>query len=358
MRKILMLTILLMLPWLVNAPAFAQAPAQDKAPALNQQDIQRKIDELQKQVDALKEQGRTREKLSITAEEKAEQEKAVLTAVGREYTLMQKGTFELEYSLRYEYAASTELTRLIGNTVIFDPQTKSNHTIRNAIGVQYGLLNNLTVNVNVPFVYVYDKTGTTAARDATDLGDVTVGLDYQPFKASDWPTTTLTMSAILPTGRSPFKIDRETDLPTGSGFYGVSLGMNMSKSLDPAMAFGALSATYRFKPHGVEQKQLDGRILDQIEPGMSFNAALGMAYAISYAVSMNVQFQYGYYMNTKYYFLNSATPSESAAYSTASLILGTGWRITPKTTLALSLGIGLTSNDPDFLFMLRLPFMF
>jgi len=338
----------------VNAPAFAQAPAQDKTPALNQQDIQRKIDELQKQVDALKEQGRTREKLSITAEEKAEQEKAVLTAVGREYTLMQKGKFELEYSLRYEYAASTEITQMAALTRI---EPRSNHTIRNAIGFQYGLLNNLTVNVNVPFVYVYDKTGTAAAKDATDLEDVTVGLDFQPFKASDWPATTLTLSAILPTGRSPFKIDRDTDLSTGSGYYGVSMGINMSKSLDPAMAFGALSATYRFKPHGVEQK-IGNQILDQIEPGMSFSAAVGMAYAISYAVSMNVQFQYGYGMSSKYYFLNQATPSEAAAYSTASLIVGTGWRITPKTTLALSLGIGLTSNDPDFLFMLRLPFMF
>lgn len=354
MRKSLILTILLMIPWLVSAPAFAQTPAQDKAPALNQQDIQRKIDELQKQVDALKEQGRTREKLSITPEEKAEQEKAVLTAVGREYTLMQKGKFELEYSLRYEYVSSTEITQLAASTRI---EPRSNHTIRNAIGVQYGLLNNLTANVSVPFVYVYDKTGTAAARDATDLGDVTIGLDYQPFKASNWPTTTLTLSAILPTGRSPYKIDRETDLPTGSGYYGVSVGMNMSKSLDPAMAFGALSATYRFKPHGIEQS-IGGRILDQIEPGMSFNASLGMAYAISYAVSMNVQFQYGYYMSTKYYFLNSATPFESPTYSTASLIVGTGWRISPQTTLSLSLGIGLTSNDPDFLFMLRLPFMF
>ncbi|MCK7511116.1 MAG: hypothetical protein MZV70_48350 [Desulfobacterales bacterium] len=37
---------------------------------------------------------------------------------------------------------------------------------------------------------------------------------------------------------------------------------------------------------------------------MSFNAAIGLAYAISYALSMNVQFQYGYNMSTEYDFTN------------------------------------------------------
>ena len=121
---------------------------------------------------------------------------------------------------------------------------RSNHTVRNAIGVQYGLLNNLTVNTNIPYVYVYDKTGTQTAKDNHDMGDVSLGLAYQPFKSGgDWPTTTLTMGAILPTGRSPYEINRDTDLPTGGGLYGVSLGVNMSKSIDPAMAFGSISCS-------------------------------------------------------------------------------------------------------------------
>jgi hypothetical protein len=88
---------------------------------------------------------------------------------------------------------------------------------------------------------------------------------------------------------------------------------------------------------------------------MSFNAAVGLAYAISYALSMNVQFQYGYNMSTEYAFTNGVEYS-SASYSTGSLIVGTGWRISPKTTLSFSVGVGLTSNDPDFYFYFRLPF--
>jgi len=314
-------------------------------------DINQKIQELQRQVDQLKEQGRTREKLSQTAEEKAAQEKAILSAVGREYTLMAKGKVELEYSLRYEYISSSTI---VSATTV---EARANHTIRNIIGVQYGLLNNLTINVNLPFVYTYDKTGSSTGKDATDMGDMTLGLDFQPFKSSgSWPTTTLTLGAVLPTGRSPYKIDRDRDLPTGSGFYAVSLGMNMSKAVDPAMLFGAFSATYRFVRNDLEQ-YMNGLILERVDPGMSFNAAIGVAFAISYALSMNTQFQYGYNMSTKYSFTGGGELN-TPAYSTASIGIGAGWRFSPRTTVSFSVGIGLTKDDPDFYFLFRLPFSF
>ncbi len=119
---------LLIIPWLMIAPALAQTQTQtaapesvaapDKTPATatgkqttdKPKDILQKIQDLQKQVDVLKDLGRAREKITIgTDEEKAEQEKAVLTAVGREYTMMQKGKIELQYGLRYAYISSSEI---------------------------------------------------------------------------------------------------------------------------------------------------------------------------------------------------------------------------------------------------------
>ena len=164
------------------------------------------------------------------------------------------------------------------------------------------------------------------------------------------------MGANIPTGRSPYKINRDTDLPTGSGHYGFSLGVNMSKSIDPAMVFGAISGSYSFTHKDLSQN-IGGAILDEVKPGMSFNASIGLAYAISYALSMNIQFQYGYNMSTEYSFTNAAD-STSPAYSTGSLIVGMGWRVSPLTTLSFSLGIGLTKDDPDFTFLFRVPFTF
>jgi uncharacterized protein YcfL len=337
----------------------ASVAASDKTPATAKKqqttdkpkDINQKLEDLQNQVDNLREQGRTREKLTITKEEHEEQEKAVLTAAGRDYTMMQKGKVELDYSLRYEYVSSSSI---ISATQV---EAHANHTIRNIIDVQYGLRNNITTDINVSYVYVYDKTGSATAKDNSDMGDITLELDYQPFKSGgDWPATTITMGAILPTGRSPYEINRDTDLPTGNGFYGFSLGMNMSKSIDPAIVFGAISGTYRFTRTSLSQN-ISGAILDEVKPGMSYNAAIGLAYAISYALSMNIQFQYGYNMSTDYSFTNAAN-STTPAYSTGSLIIGMGWRVSPKTTLSFSLGIGLTKDDPDFFLVFRVPFTF
>jgi|GEM_PF-176251 len=315
-------------------------------------DINQKLENLQKQVDTLRELGRTREKITIgTDEDKAEQEKAILTAVGQEYTLMQKGKIELQYSLQYSYMSSSEILSITSIVA------RANHTITNAIDVQYGLLNNVTTGIHVPYVYVYDKTGSAAAKDHTDMGDINMSLSYQPFKSGGgWPSTTITMGATLPTGRSPYEIDRATDLPTGGGLYGVSLGVNMSKSIDPAMIFGGINGSYRLTRQGLSQN-MNGALLDEVKPGMGFSSAIGLAYAISYALSMNVQFQYGYNMSTDYSFTNAAV-STSPAYSSASLAVGIGWRVSPLTTLSLGLSIGLTKDDPDFSFLFRLPFNF
>jgi opacity protein-like surface antigen len=313
-------------------------------------DINQKLQDLQNQVDILRELGRTREKITIgTTEDKAEQEKAVLTAAGREYTMMQKGKIELQYSLGYQYVSSSAI--LSATSVV----PRANQTITNAIDVQYGLLKNVTTGIHVPFVYVYDKTGSATAKDNSDMGDISLNLSYQPFKNSgDWPTTAITMGATLPTGRSPYEINRDTDLPTGGGLYGVSLGVNMSKSIDPAMAFGAISCSYNLERDGLSQN-ISGAMLDDVKPGMGFNAAIGLAYSISYALSMNVAFQYGYIMSTDYHFTNAA-PTSTPAFSTGSLTVGIGYRVSPVTTLSLGLSIGLTNNDPDFSFLLRVPF--
>ncbi len=318
-----------------------------------QKEINQKLQDLQNQVDTLRDLGRAREKITIgEAEDKSEQEKAVLTAAGREYTMMKKGAIELQYSLQYSYVSSDQV--ISATSVV----PRASHTITNAIDVQYGLRENITTGIHVPFVYAYDKTGGSSAVDVSDLGDISLNLSYQPYKSGgDWPTTTITMGVNLPTGRSPYEIDLTNDLPTGSGFYSVSLGMNMSKAVDPGMLFGSIGCTYSLERDGLSQYQ-NGYILEDVNPGMSYNAAIGLAYAMTYALSMNVSFQFGYSGSTDYTYSNTDTINTTDAYSTGSLNIGMGYRVTPLTTLSFTLSIGLTRNDPDFSFLFRLPFDF
>ena len=170
----------------------------------------------------------------------------------------------------------------------------------------------------------------------------------------NWPNTTISMGATFPTGRSPYLINRNTDLPTGSGLYSVSLGVNMSKSVDPGSLFGSIGCSYPLERDGLSQ-DMNGLMLEDIKPGMSYSASIGLAYAMTYALSMNVSFNYGYSMTTEYHFSNSDQVMTSEASSSGSLGIGMGYRISPLTTLSFSLSIGLTPNDPDFSFSFRLP---
>lgn len=318
-----------------------------------QKDINQKIEDLQKQVNILRDLGRVREKITVGAEDdKTEQEKAILTAAGREYTMMRPGQIEMQYGLSYSYAATNEI--LSATQIV----PRVNNTISNAIDVQYGLLRNVSAGIHFPFVYVYDKSGSATAKDNSDMGDISLNMSYQPFKSGgDWPNLTISMGAVLPTGRSPYEIDRDTDLPTGGGLYGVSLGVNMSKSIDPAMAFGSISCSYSLERDGMSQN-MGGAMLENIKPGMGLGASLGIAYAISYALSMNVSFNYGYSMSTEYRFSNSNEVTTTPASSSGNLGIGVGYRVSPLTTLSLGLSIGLTNNDADFGFSFRVPFSF
>ncbi len=150
------------------------------------------------------------------------------------------------------------------------------------------------------------------------MGDISLNCPTSLLKAAAiGPRRRCQWAAILPTGRSPYKINRDTDLSTGSGLYSVSLGVNMSKSIDPAMVFGSIGCGYALNRNDIDQN-MNGAMLDSVEPGMSYNAAIGLAYAISYALSMNVSFNYGYNMSTEYDFTNAAD-STTPSYSTGSL---------------------------------------
>ena len=60
---------------------------------------------------------------------------------------------------------------------------------------------------------------------------------------------------------------------------------------------------------------------------------------------------------------SNATP-ENAGETTAGsrtfsiLSIGTGWQLSPTLSMIMRVGIGLTNDDPDFIFSLRMPFQF
>lgn len=325
--------------------------------------IEDEIKELKKEIKKLRGENEARKKLEAPAEEKIESVEDILSAAGRQYSLLRKGTVGLSYTFGYSYFSGDAIDE---STVVL---RRVNHNINNTISIEYALFNNLTLSSNIPFIYKYNKVGTTEALDTNNLGDINLGIAWQPFKAGgSIPATIVSFGVSLPTGTSPYEINYEDELSTGAGYYGLSLGVSLSKVIDPLVAFGSLNYSYGLPETGLSQIIYEDATnpsskiyLTEVKPGGSMGLAFGFGYALSYQASMNISAQFSYSFGGEYTNEGTAsakTTSKTGSSLSSSLSIGTGWRITAVRSLYASVGIGLTNNDSDVSVSLKFPFEF
>ncbi len=335
--------IIVMLLCCCVCPAGVNAQSQE-------QELLNRIEELEKRINELTEEGRARRKLEITEQEKQEKEKEVLEAVGREYSLDPKHTLAIDYSLGYSYSPNERIT----NQYLIEREV--HHTITHTLTTVYSILDNASVSTSVPFVYRYNKVGTEEELDETDIGDISAGFTFQPFKSKAGEVRTiLGLSAVMPTGRSPYKVNPETELSTGSGIYAFGLTASFSKQIDPVVAFWNVGYTYRMDATDLDYRVFEELILDEVETGDSISVGAGLAYALSYKVSVNSSFSYSYQFSNTYRYQGLA-PIESGDAASATFSVGVGWKATNKTTLSFTLGYSLSGSG--FSFSFRAPFSF
>ncbi|RJQ83543.1 MAG: hypothetical protein C4519_06720 [Desulfobacteraceae bacterium] len=338
-----------------NGLSSAALQAQTEAPSSA---LLEQLETLQKRIEDLEKEAEARRILRMTEEEKSKTEAEVLTAAGREYTLIPRNRLDFEYNLSYDYFSSDilqDLRNTEGGRLYVE--RRGNHTLTNQLLTEYGVLDNLSLNFGLPFVFKYDKR-TGEDREVTDLGDISLGLQYQPFKAGGtWPAPILSLSGIFPTGRSPYKINPEEDLATGNGYYAVVGGVALSKTLDPVVVFGSISYIHPFTTSRTEQILNNGLVLDEVDPGDRFGFSLGIGFALSYTTSLTLSYDYAYHLKTNYLFTNN-TSIDSNSWVTSSFNIGTGWQISPRFSLYTRVDIGLTNDDPDFSFSIRIPVRF
>lgn len=321
--------------------------------------LKEQIRRLEDKLTKMEEESDIRRRLETTEEEKTASDEAILTAAGRDYTLMKPGRLGFEYSFRY--AGSTyDTLSTVNNTI--RPDHNAFHTITNQFFIEYPVKDNLTVTSSIPFVYKYNSKTNSTAKDVNDFGDVSFGVQFQPVKSGgDHPSLILSGNLTCPTGRSPYKIDSTREMSTGGGVYSVSLGCNLSKSIDPLVAFGGVTLE-----QGIETTHLNykvgyqgdsGIFLNAVEPGVIYSASMGIGYSLSYKTSLTLSYQYSYQTSTRLAYTGMDDQKTEGTVSSV-FSVGTGWTLSPKRSVNVRLGIGLTNNDSDFSLLVRIPFTY
>ena len=325
--------------------------------------LEERIGDLEEEIRRLKEEAEARKALEPTEEEKTREEeiKEILETSGRQYTLLGKGEFELDYSFSYGYSASEGIslegieTQLPEFFYINVSHVKS-HSFAHSLALSYGILDNLSLNLSVPFSYKYESA---QEKDGSGLGDVSFSLQWQPVKAGGGrPSAVCFASFKTKTGKSPYDVDPDYELSTGSGHNSISGGVSISKAMDPLVAFGTVSYSKGFDESGLDYKVDDeGLILIKVEPGDSASFSMGIGYALSYKVSLNLQYQqsYSFESDLVYKLEERIYPISGTIQNSAMISIGTGWRLSSKTSLYVNIGFGLTPDTQDFSLGARWP---
>lgn len=284
--------------------------------------------------------------------------KQTLTAVDKQYTLIRRHQVAVTYDLSYSYVGEERIVTDIanGSATLFNIENNNSHTVTNTFSADYGVLDNLTANLTLPLISRYADTAARSGM-SNSIGDIGLGARWQPFEARrDQPGLTLTGNVRLPTGRSPFKIIAGSGEATGSGVGAATIGLNVNKIVDPVALFGSLNFT-AYTP-AKDLWQVNGtRILTRVQPGTSFGFGLGFAYALSYGISTTVSFQEAISAGSKLRFADGLE-AKTHTQTSGVLNLGLGYRVSPKTTLNFSVGIGMTPDSPNVILGMNMPLSF
>ncbi|GAB2879387.1 hypothetical protein GCM10027277_55850 [Pseudoduganella ginsengisoli] len=284
--------------------------------------------------------------------------KQTLTAVDKQYSMIKKGQVQVTYDLNYAYIGQEKIVTDIGTAglTLFEIENVSSHTVTNTISADYGILNNLTGNVTLPAISRY-ATVKGHSGISNSVGDIGLGARWQPIESRrDSANYTVTGNVRLPTGRSPFKIVSGSGQATGSGVTSFTGGLNINRIVDPVALFGSVSlggslpAKHLYQVTGT-------RILTRVAPGMNIGFGMGFAYALSYGITTTMSFQESISAGSKLRFadgLNAKTSTQTSGM----LNFGLGYRVSPKTTVNVSVGIGVTADSPNMSLGMNLPLAF
>ncbi|TFV95221.1 transporter [Oxalobacteraceae bacterium OM1] len=281
-----------------------------------------------------------------------------LTAVDKQYSLLKRGKVAVTYDFNYSYIGQEKINADLssGQLTLFNIENDSSHTITNTLAADYGVLDNLTASFSVPLVSKYSQNPTFDGTSHS-IGDIALGARYQPFETRrGQPSMTFNGSLRLPTGRSPFKVQADQGLATGSGSAALTAGINVNHIVDPVALFGSLSFTYSAPASHLSQVR-GNRILARVEPGMSIGFGIGFAYALSYNISTSLSLQETISAGSKLRFADG-TEVKTQTQTAGVLTFGLGYRVSPKTTINITAGVGLTPDAPNFSIGVNLPIDF
>ena len=250
---------------------------------------------------------------------------------------------------------------------LIEANTADRDTLVGAVAARYGLTPRIEVEARIPYTYRFDRVLTLAQRDATisrqqeldgsGLGDVEASARYQINRgARGAPIFVAGLRVKSPSGTGPFDVARDSfgiakELPTGSGFWGVSPSVSVMYPSDPVVLFANLSYLYN-APRGID-KNIGSALIGKVDPGDSVGGGVGFGFALNDRFSYSLGYSHQYLFETTTEI--NGTQQHSPSLQVGSFQFGMSLRVSPKVTVSSSFEFGTTKDSPDVRMVLRVP---
>lgn len=286
-------------------------------------------------------------------EDSTEQLEEVFHAAEKNYSLLQAGRQSLNYSFNYSYSGTQNLDLEVINSQVrnLDVTPEATHNFTNAFSYDYGFYDNLTLGTRIPLTTKFD---TQEDLNVNDVGDISFTARWQPNPhIPGTMSTTLFGTLSSKTGVSPYEIDVNRQLSTGSGYYSIGGGASISKVLDPVVLFGSGSLRYNHKVKDLKQVR-GARLLQELEPGFTLSGSGGFSYSLSYDISLSLSVQLTYNDETVLSF-SDGTEATASSQMAGIINMSLGTRISDQTIVNTSVGFGMTRGAPDFTIGFSMP---
>lgn len=302
--------------------------------------------------------------------------------------LTQRGMFVVEPSLAYSNSSSLRVS-LVGYTIIpailiglIDVRDVRRNTFTAALRGAYGVTNRFEIEGRIPYLYRSDSAvgreylGGSSFDEAVfngsgnGIGDVEVTARYQLNEGGlDKPYFVGSLRFKSRTGRDPYEGTFtqtlpgfrgeavQTELPTGTGFYGLQGGLTVLYPSDPVVLFGGINYLYSFPRDNVTLRFEDGTTqnLGRVAPGGIVGFNMGVGLGLNEKMSLSLGYDQNSVEPTK---INGQTPADAVRLQLGTMLVGFSYRMTPTSNLNFTLGVGVTRDAPDVTLSLRYPMSF
>lgn len=302
--------------------------------------------------------------------------------------LTQRGQFVIEPSFAYSNSSSLRVS-LVGYTIIpailiglIDVRDVKRNTFTAALRAAYGVTNRFEVEARVPYLW---RSDTAVGREylggssfdetvfngsGNGIGDLEFTARYQINDGgADIPYFVGSLRFKTRTGRDPYEgvFTRtlpgfrgepvQTELPTGSGFFGLQGGLTVLYPADPAVLFGGINYLYSFPRDDVTLTFDDGSTqnLGRVAPGGIVGFNMGIGLGLNEKMSLSLGYNQDSVEPTK---INGQTPPDAVRLQLGTMLVGLSYRRTPTSNINFTLGVGVTRDAPDVTLSLRYPMSF